>query len=94
MPATVIAERVGWDGSASWFRKQVALLPVHYSDDAAVADYWRPARRYVGADTITSTGGVPHSPSPSAILTGENHRSHWAWSPGRYSSRSAGSRGA
>lgn len=26
MPATVIAERVGWTGSASWFRKRVALL--------------------------------------------------------------------
>lgn len=26
MPATVIAERVGWAGSPSWFRKRVALL--------------------------------------------------------------------
>ena len=30
MPATVIAERVGWDGSASWFRDIVARLrPEH-----------------------------------------------------------------
>lgn len=26
MPATVLAERVGWAGSPSWFRKRVALL--------------------------------------------------------------------
>jgi transposase len=26
MPAAVLAERVGWAGSASWFRKRVALL--------------------------------------------------------------------
>lgn len=26
MPATVLAEWVGWDGSASWFRKEVAML--------------------------------------------------------------------
>lgn len=26
IPATVIAERVGWTGSPSWFRKQVAVL--------------------------------------------------------------------
>ena len=26
MPATVLAERVGWTGSPSWFRKRVALL--------------------------------------------------------------------
>jgi hypothetical protein len=30
MPATVIAERVGWDGSMSWFRENVARLrPEH-----------------------------------------------------------------
>ena len=28
MPASVLAERVGWSGSASWFRKKVALLRV------------------------------------------------------------------
>lgn len=26
MPTSVIAERVGWPGSQSWFRKKVALL--------------------------------------------------------------------
>ncbi len=26
MPATVIAERTGWTGSPSWFRKRVALV--------------------------------------------------------------------
>ena len=42
MPATVIAERVGWDGSVSWFRENVARLrPQHRrpdpDDDAAAA---------------------------------------------------------
>lgn len=52
--ATVIAERVGWTGSPSWFRKQVALLrplhaPVDPADrlifepgDAAQCDLWFP----------------------------------------------------
>ena len=31
MPASVIAERVGWVGSASWFRKRVALLRPEYA---------------------------------------------------------------
>lgn len=30
MPATVIAERVGWDGSPSWIRKKVAVLRPEY----------------------------------------------------------------
>lgn len=36
MPATVLAERVGWTGSPSWFRKRVALLrPEHAPKDPA-----------------------------------------------------------
>jgi hypothetical protein len=36
MPATVIAERVGWDGSMSWFRENVARLrPEHRRPDPA-----------------------------------------------------------
>jgi transposase len=31
MPASVLAERVGWLGSPSWFRKKVALLRVEYA---------------------------------------------------------------
>lgn len=31
MPATVIAERVGWTGSASWFRQNVAAIRVEYA---------------------------------------------------------------
>ncbi|QIK74746.1 IS21 family transposase [Nocardioides piscis] len=54
MPATVIAERVGWDGSASWFRKRVAGLRVDYAPrdpadrleyrpgDQAQCDLWFP----------------------------------------------------
>lgn len=54
LSATVLAERVGWSGSPSWFRKQVALLrplhaPVDPADrlrfdpgDAAQCDLWFP----------------------------------------------------
>jgi len=54
MPATVIAERVGWDGSESWFRKRVSDLrpgfrPVDPADrlvyspgDQMQCDLWFP----------------------------------------------------
>jgi len=54
MPATVIAERVGWQGSASWFRENVARLRpecrvpdpadrlVWAAGDAAQCDLWFP----------------------------------------------------
>lgn len=31
MPATVLAERVGWDGSATWFRRNVAAIRPDYA---------------------------------------------------------------
>jgi hypothetical protein len=55
MPATVIAQRVGWSGSMSWFRKKVALLGPEYepkdpadrvcyaAGDQAQCDLWFPA---------------------------------------------------
>jgi hypothetical protein len=62
MPATVLAERVGWTGSGSWFRKQVASLRPEYAPkdpadrlsyrpgDQAQCDLWfPPARIPVGA---------------------------------------------
>lgn len=57
MPATVIAERVGWTGSSSWFRENVARLRpeerradpadrlVWAPGDAAQCDLWFPPRR-------------------------------------------------
>ncbi len=57
MPATVIAERVGWTGSSSWFRDNVARLrPEHRrvdpadrltwaAGDAAQCDLWFPPRK-------------------------------------------------
>lgn len=57
MPATVIAERVGWTGSVSWFRENVKRLrpehrPVDPADrltweagDAAQCDLWFPPKR-------------------------------------------------
>ncbi len=57
LPATVIAERVGWTGSSSWFRDNVARLrPEHRrvdpadrltwaAGDAAQCDLWFPPRK-------------------------------------------------
>lgn len=57
MPATVIAERVGWTGSVTWFRDNVRRLrpehrPVDPSDrlrwlpgDAAQCDLWFPPKK-------------------------------------------------
>ena len=57
MPATVIAERVEWDGSITWFRENVRRLrpehrPVDPADrlswaagDAAQCDLWFPPRK-------------------------------------------------
>jgi transposase len=57
MPATVLAERVGWDGSITWFRENVRRLrpevrPQDPADrltwaagDAAQCDLWFPPRK-------------------------------------------------
>ena len=57
MPATVIAERVGWTGSITWFRDNVRRLRPDYrrpdpadrvvwqSGDAAQCDLWFPPKR-------------------------------------------------
>jgi len=57
LPASVIAERVGWAGSMTWFRENVARLrpehrPVDPADrltweagDAAQCDLWFPPRK-------------------------------------------------
>jgi len=57
MPATVIAERVGWTGSITWFRENVAELRPLYrrpdpadrltweAGDAAQCDLWFPPRK-------------------------------------------------
>jgi len=57
MPATVIAERVGWTGSVTWFRDNVRRLRPEYrrpdpadrlswaAGDAAQCDLWFPPRK-------------------------------------------------
>jgi hypothetical protein len=43
MPATVLAERAGWDGSPSWFRENVARLrPQYRRPDPADRLTWVP----------------------------------------------------
>jgi len=57
LPATVLAERVGWDGSITWFRENVKRLRPDYRrvdpadrlvwepGDAAQCDLWFPPRK-------------------------------------------------
>lgn len=57
MPATVLAERVGWTGSATWFRQNVALIRpdyaptdpadriVYHPGDQVQCDLWFPEPR-------------------------------------------------
>jgi transposase len=57
MPATVLAERVGWTGSATWFRQSVALIRpdyaptdpadriVYHPGDQVQCDLWFPEPR-------------------------------------------------
>jgi hypothetical protein len=66
MPATVLAERVGWNGSISWFRDNVARLrPEHRRPDpadrltwdpgdAAQCDLWFPPQRIPLEDGSTA----------------------------------------
>ena len=66
MPATVIAERVGWTGSITWFRDNVRRLrpehwPVDPADrllwlpgDAAQCDLWFPPKRIPLEDGSTT----------------------------------------
>jgi transcriptional regulator with XRE-family HTH domain len=74
MPATVLAERVAWAGSASWFRKQVALLRPEYAPkdpadrlsyrpgDQAQCDLWFPPAR------IPVGGGQACSPPVLVVV--------------------------
>jgi transposase len=66
MPATVIAERVGWEGSISWFRENVGRLRPQYRrpdpadrlswapGDAAQCDLWFPPGRIPVEDGSTA----------------------------------------
>lgn len=62
IPATVLAERVGWSGSATWFRQNVAAIRsdyaptdpadriVYHPGDQVQCDLWFPAPRIPVAD--------------------------------------------
>ena len=72
MPATVLAERVGWSGSQSWFRRKVAALRVEYAPkdpadrldyrpgDQAQCDLWFPP--------VTIPLGAGQSGSPPVLV--------------------------
>lgn len=82
MPATVIAERVGWSGSASWFRKKVALLRPEYAPadpadrivyspgDQAQCDLWfPPVKIAVGLALVSAPPVLVVVPSFSKFIT-------------------------
>ncbi|WP_245631594.1 IS21 family transposase, partial [Curtobacterium ammoniigenes] len=82
MPATVIAERVGWVGSASWFRKRIAVLRPEYAPrdpadrlehapgDQAQCDLWfPPARIPLGAGLAGSPPVLVVVASYSRLIT-------------------------
>lgn len=66
MPSTVLAERVGWTGSSSWFRDNVARIRPEYqpadpadrivweAGDAAQCDLWFPPKK-IPLENGTST---------------------------------------
>jgi hypothetical protein len=83
MPASVIAERAGWPGSASWFRKKVAGLRVKYAPkdpadrivcrpgDQAQCDLWFPPVRVpLGAGQSGSPPVLVIVASFSRFITG------------------------
>jgi transposase len=84
MPATVLAERVGWSGSSSWFRENVARLRpeqrrpdpadrlVWAPGDAAQCDLWFPPKRIPledGTDALLPV--VVVVPAHSRFICGE-----------------------
>jgi Helix-turn-helix domain len=83
MPASVVGERVGWPGSASWFRKKVAALRVEYAPkdpadriayrpgDQAQCDLWFPPVRVpLGAGQSGSPPVLVMVASFSRFITG------------------------
>lgn len=84
MLATVLAERVGWQGSSSWFRENVARLrpeqrPVDPADrlvwapgDAAQCDLWFPPKKIPLEDgTAVLLPVLVHTAAYSRFMAGE-----------------------
>jgi transposase len=84
MPATVLAERVGWSGSISWFRENVARVRpeqrradpadrlVWSPGDAAQCDLWFPPKRIPLEDSTDALLPVlVIVPAYSRYITGE-----------------------
>lgn len=84
MPATVLAERVGWQGSSSWFRENVARLRpeqrrpdpadrlVWAPGDAAQCDLWFPPKKIPLEDGTTALLPVlVHTAAYSRFMAGE-----------------------
>jgi len=84
MPASVLAERVGWSGSPSWFRENVARLRpeqrrpdpadrlVWDAGDAAQCDLWFPPKRIPLEDGSTALLPVlVMVPAHSRFICGE-----------------------
>jgi hypothetical protein len=79
MPASVIAERVGWFGSASWFWKRVALLRPEYDRRIQRTD-WRTCRAIKRSASFGSRSG----------RAGRASAGVWWWCPRSHSSSPSG----
>jgi len=61
MPATVIAERVGWSGSMSWFRERVAAIRPEYGPGRSGGSPRAPAEA-PGPAQVSDILGLPELP--------------------------------
>jgi hypothetical protein len=59
MPATVLAERVGWTGSASWFRQNIAAIRSEYTPtDPADRIVYHPGDQIQAPSTVRTSRGT------------------------------------
>jgi hypothetical protein len=66
MPATVIAERVGWSGSPAWFRENVAgIRPEYAPADPADRISYEPGNTRSSAAWCSRRLGFPAGPAGS-----------------------------
>ena len=68
MPATVIAERVGWTGSISWFRERVRAIRPEYLPADPVGRLEHPPGRVIQCDLWFPTPKIPVGFGQQAML--------------------------
>ena len=69
MPATVLAERVGWTGSITWFRDNVRRLrPEHRRPDPADRLVWAPGDAAQCDSVVPAASRSRSRTAPTALL--------------------------